>query len=435
MNRNRKLAFVSALLALGAMHCGTKSDDTSDEDDGALLDGILSPYETPDPNNPWTKDADLGSYDLGQENVLPKEDARFAALSGRVRALQDKLTKAENDGKPARTFHAKSHACLNGELRLRSGTGLPAAGLFAPENLAKPHPTLVRLSNGVGFSQADKKVDVRGVGFKIKDVVGEPLPGAPAGVQDILFTNGPITPAPHAEHFVEFMEVSVDAAIASGGGIFDTAKGFLGQSKYLLDPKNERVRHNIEAHMAPSALKYGSFYGEHFWSGGAIALGVHEGDPMKAAAVDAIKLNVLVGAPHTASDGTVTCTPINKAPSLLDADYFRKDIVERLKTSGMCFELRAQIQKDPKRQPIEDTSVEWQEKDSKSVSVGFITVPPTDLTSPEAAAREADCNGQAFTPWNGLAAHRPLGNIMRVRRVVYDASAAARAGARSDSRR
>ncbi|MFO0670598.1 MAG: hypothetical protein U0235_13365 [Polyangiaceae bacterium] len=62
-------------------------------------------------------------------------------------------------------------------------------------------------------------------------------------------------------------------------------------------------------------------------------------------------------------------------------------------------------------------------------------MPPTDLTSPEAAAREGECNAQAFTPWNGLAAHRPLGNIMRVRRVVYDASAAARAGTRADTRR
>lgn len=435
---NRKLFLASALLpilALGALHCGTKSEDSSDEDDGALLDGLLSPYETPDPNNPWTKNADLASYDLGQENVLADEDARFAQLSSRVRTLQDKITKAKNDGKPERTFHAKSHACLNGELRLRSGTGLPAAGLFSPENVAKPHPTLVRLSNGVGFRQADKKVDVRGVGFKIKDVVGEPLPGAPPGVQDILFTNGVITPAPHSEHFVEFMEVSVDAALAGDGSIFDTAKGFLGQSKYLLDPKNERVRRNIEAHMAPSALKYGSFYGEHFWSGGAIALGVHDGDPLKAAAVDAIKLNVLVGAPHTESNGTVTCTPVSKAPNPFDADYFRKDVVERLKTSGMCFDLRVQIQKDAKRQPIEDTSVEWQEKDTKSVSVGFISVPPTDLTSPEAAAREGECNAQAFTPWNGLAAHRPLGNIMRVRRVVYDASAAARAGTRADTRR
>ena len=113
---NRKLFLASALLpilALGALHCGTKSEDSSDEDDGALLDGLLSPYETPDPNNPWTQGVDLGQYGLGQENILPDEDARFARLTSRVRSLQDKLTTQRNDGKPARTFHAKSRVKID----------------------------------------------------------------------------------------------------------------------------------------------------------------------------------------------------------------------------------------------------------------------------------------------------------------------------------
>ena len=29
----------------------------------------------------------------------------------------------------------------------------------------------------------------------------------------------------------------------------------------------------------------------------------------------------------------------------------------------------------------------------------------------------------AFSPWHGVAAHRPLGSIMRVRKVVYEGSA------------
>jgi hypothetical protein len=33
----------------------------------------------------------------------------------------------------------------------------------------------------------------------------------------------------------------------------------------------------------------------------------------------------------------------------------------------------------------------------------------------------------SFSPWHSLAAHRPLGAVMRVRRTVYEAAAAMRA--------
>jgi hypothetical protein len=33
----------------------------------------------------------------------------------------------------------------------------------------------------------------------------------------------------------------------------------------------------------------------------------------------------------------------------------------------------------------------------------------------------------SFSPWHGLAAHRPLGSVMRVRKVVYETAAKFRA--------
>ena len=36
-------------------------------------------------------------------------------------------------------------------------------------------------------------------------------------------------------------------------------------------------------------------------------------------------------------------------------------------------------------------------------------------------------DGMSFSPWHGLAAHRPLGSIMRVRKVVYDVMSKIRA--------
>lgn len=423
---NVLVGVVGAALSLGSMHCSASDEAASDDDQGALLDGVLSPYVTPDPNNPWTKGVDLASYALGQENVLPDEDARFANLVTRVTALQDTLMTQRNGGTKLRGFHAKSHACVDGELTLFPPASIPAVGLFAPENVSSPHKTLVRLSNGVGFREADAKIDVRGVAFKISDVQGAALPGSPPGIQDILFTNGPNTPAPHAEHFVDFMEASVKAELDSGGKVFESLQSFLRLAPFLLEPRNERVRRNLETHIVTSVLKNGSLYGEHFWTGGALATGLAEGDAMSAPARGAMKLNAVAGAPVTNPDGTTSCRPYSKLPDLPDADYFRHDVVGRLKSAGMCFELRAQLQRDAQGQPLEDTSVEWQEKDAPSVAVGVIMVPAVDLSSQDAQAREADCNARSFTPWNGLRDHRPLGNIMRVRRIVYGTSAKAR---------
>ncbi len=37
--------------------------------------------------------------------------------------------------------------------------------------------------------------------------------------------------------------------------------------------------------------------------------------------------------------------------------------------------------------------------------------------------RQAVDDGMAFSPWNGLAAHQPVGSIIRARRRAYPASA------------
>ena len=78
------------------------------------------------------------------------------------------------------------------------------------------------------------------------------------------------------------------------------------------------------------------------------------------------------------------------------------------------------------RMPVEDASVERPEEDMKNRlwRLGHITIPPQITNSPERMAY-AD-NVLSFTPWRCLAAHRPLGSIMRVRKAAYEASSAFR---------
>jgi hypothetical protein len=38
----------------------------------------------------------------------------------------------------------------------------------------------------------------------------------------------------------------------------------------------------------------------------------------------------------------------------------------------------------------------------------------------EPGSRAAVDDGMSFSPWHGIAAHRPLGSIMRVRKMAYE---------------
>ena len=77
--------------------------------------------------------------------------------------------------------------------------------------------------------------------------------------------------------------------------------------------------------------------------------------------------------------------------------------------------------------PVEDTSVEWDEEVSKPIPVATLTIGMQDVDSPDGRALAEECEAMAFSPWNALAEHRPLGGINRLRQAVYLASQAKRA--------
>jgi len=77
--------------------------------------------------------------------------------------------------------------------------------------------------------------------------------------------------------------------------------------------------------------------------------------------------------------------------------------------------------------PVEDVSVEWDEEVSKPIPVATLTIDVQDVDSPEGRALAEECETMAFSPWNALAEHRPMGGINRLRQAVYLASQAKRA--------
>jgi hypothetical protein len=98
----------------------------------------------------------------------------------------------------------------------------------------------------------------------------------------------------------------------------------------------------------------------------------------------------------------------------------RDTVVDFFKDNQAVWEIKAQLCTNVDSMPVEDASVEWSEKDSPYVPVGSITVHAQDAYSP--ARRVYFDELLSFNPWHALAAHRPLSNIMRARRLAYQMS-------------
>ena len=109
----------------------------------------------------------------------------------------------------------------------------------------------------------------------------------------------------------------------------------------------------------------------------------------------------------------------------LDHDVLRAELTRTFAAEGGQWDLRAQLLTNPETMPVEDGSVAWPEAESPYSTVATITVGPQPVWTQERAAAVDD--HVAFSPWQGLAAHRPLGAINRVRKQVYTTASAHRA--------
>lgn len=98
----------------------------------------------------------------------------------------------------------------------------------------------------------------------------------------------------------------------------------------------------------------------------------------------------------------------------------RDEAVKFFETETAEWNLCIQLCTDLDKMPVEDASVKWPEELSPYVPVARITAGPQNAYSVE--RRVYVDENLSFNPWHCLAAHRPLGNIMRARFEAYKAS-------------
>ncbi len=311
-------------------------------------------------------------------------------------------TTHKDTGHGLRGVHAKSHGLLTGEVRVLDNLpSVLAQGLFAK---AGTYPAVLRFSTVPGDVLDDKVSTPRALAIKLIGVPGDRLPGSEGDTtQDFVMVNGPAFGAPDAKHFLNNLKL-LASTTDKGESLKKVFSALARGTEKIVEALGGKSGTVIAMGGHPET----NILGETFYSQVPALYGPYIAKFSIAPASQELK--ALTNAPVDLHD---------KPDGIRDAvnNYFSHH-------DGL-WELRVQLCTDVDAMPIEDASVPWPEDKSPFITVAHISAPRQVAWSK--ARSVAIDDGMSFNPWHGLAAHRPLGSIMRVRKVVYDVMSKIRA--------
>ncbi len=313
-----------------------------------------------------------------KEQITADEARRFAEYGQVFAEIQSRKSKKYG---PGRALHRKQLTAAHGTLEIAAD--LPEFARQGIFSAAGKFRVQVRLSNG-GFDAAPDRVpDIRGFALRILGVKGDSALGnGPAKSQDFLLINQESFAFPKSDEFVAFAQ-----AASNGHGAL---LGFLFKRYGLFGAPARLVK------MAKAMGRaFGGFAVEQLFSAVPIANGAY-----------AVRVRLVPDAANGIADPA--------ARNDWGADFSR-----RLAKKQLAWDLQLQPFVSESLTPVEDASVSWP---SPYTSVARLTLPIQDTGSAEGQALAKEVAAGVFDPWQGLAAHRPLGDVQRARKVVYFAS-------------
>lgn len=343
------------------------------------------------------KEANYVRYSDDVEVKQPNEDELSQKISDSMSRVNKMMFGQYRHA--IRDAHAKSHGVIKAELQVYYN--LPehlAQGLF---KTPKTYGAVIRYSTSHPAIEPDKKSFQRGMAIKVMGVEGDKfLPeSSDASTQDFLLVNYPVIPTGTVETYLDFQE---QLEKASHG------PEFMQNLQNHMQVVTRKYKQLIGKEDDPNVfgLPGSNLLGDVYFSMAAIRFGDY------VAKISVAPLSENLKALHEKSmDKEMKEDPDNFLTTIV-SDFF--------KTQGGEYELRAQLCTDLKKMPVEDGSVQWSEDESPYQPIAKLIIKPQDTFSD--ARRVYGDDVLSFNPFHCLPEHRPLGNIMRVRRLVYEAS-------------
>jgi len=350
---------------------------------------------------------DFVRYTPEMETLDPDLDQLLERIIGFWEKKVRESPVVEGSGRAVRGAHAKTFGVVRAEVRILHN--VPPA--YAQGIYAKPgrHGALIRFSSASNHLGPDATLGgVLGCAMKIFDVPGPKLveDEPDSATFDFVLKNNPVFVANTAKHYLVLQEIgnNVPQYLARGKTGFHelltdfvTGKGTFERSDWAWDELFAFVKASQTPVRNPLLTT--------FWSMAAVRHGDY---------VAKIRL-----APATEN----TTRVIHRELDLRGRpDVFYPTLVDELQASAFDFDLQVQLCTDLAAMPVNDTTVEWPEKLSPFVTLGRVHVPRQDISGTEDFEKT---DALAFNQWRVTEEHRPLGEIMQVRRI-YTASAKVR---------
>ncbi|XUY30153.1 catalase family protein (plasmid) [Agrobacterium sp. rho-8.1] len=329
------------------------------------------------------------------EEIQPDEQETIQGLNETFDTILEKT--ANNCGHAVRSVHAKSHGILQGKLHVKDG--LPpelAQGLFAHPG---SYTVFMRISTNAGDILPDAISLPRGLALKVVGVDGDRLPDAAGRSQDFVMVNGPIFQAKTADKFLGSLKL-----LAKTTDRMEGTKKVMSSVLQVVNNAMDAVGLSSSTVQSMGGAPNVDPLGETYYS----VTPFRYGDYVAKFSLKPVSsyLTELTG---------------KEIDTIVGENAIRDTVQAEMKTISGEWEFQVQLCRDIEAQPIEDPTVEWDQKEAPFVTVATITAGPQDSWSDE-QVRKVD-EEMRFSVWTGLTAHQPLGNINRARKAPYEHSA------------
>jgi catalase len=366
----------------------------------------------------------------------PEQDERkyYELLADKVRSRMDDLYK--DSERALRDTHSKTHAAVKGTLEIFDfeeeaiKRELSKYSSLTPQQLnaisikqgllaqPKQYPVWLRFANGRTEVNNDYVSDTRSMTIKVMGVEGQRLEQShESKTQDIVVQNAEVFFIQTIKYYYSFFCASTVSKKAVFTWLLQHPFQFYLLTKYT--------------NPTPKSLLT-----ERYWSGSAFALGLNPDVDPSQASITPVKYPAVIKYAFTPveSEPPHHRIPFQSRPGIpkfpfsdrakalgLDSsqpdNYYRDGLIQSLADSNAQYswDFGIQFQTIP-NMSIDDPTVIWHETASPFFTVGRLTVNHQVINW----ERQYDFSENLrFSPWNGLAVHRPVGAINRLRSIVY----------------
>lgn len=313
------------------------------------------------------------------EKLQPNEEVLAQNIA---QVIEKSIREQYTAGNALRDAHPKAHGCVRAEFHVSKNIPAQfAKGIFIPD---QSYQAWIRFSNASNdASSADIDKDARGIAIKILGVSGEKILESEkqATTQDFIMINHPVFFANDAKRYLSFInDVNSHNMIRKLHIPF--ALGFKGTMN-ALGARNSQIANPLYA---------------RYWSMVPYQLGLGNDR-------EAVKYSVRAC--------SVTANNLPKNPS---HDFLRDALKNTLQNTDACMEFLIQP-RTSSQMLVEDSMTEWDEKAAPFYQVATIHIPKQNFDTSE---QNKLCENLSFTPWHALPAHKPLGAVNRMRKVIYE---------------